>query len=567
MSQLFLTLTRVVKVSAGSVAAFTGASSAATLYAYQTDESWKRLIDFHILVTPIFWDYYLFYSRQGTTQDEAGLKLLHEKYAPQALQHVLDLGGYYVKCGQMFTGMNLLPEEYEREFSCLLDQVPPKHSFKTIQSIVESELGGSLEDHFEEFDETPIAAASIGQVHCAKVLNEEGNPVSVVVKVQYPEVEKYFKLDVLSMKNLCHLCALCGIEMGIDQQSLDKVFNEFTHSFEEEFDYRLEANNMKLIADNMEAVPEFAKSVKVPHPIQDKTTRKVLTMEKLQGEPIKKRMNRVMQEWAERDGKSLKELQQELQNKFQDPVELQKLMEQKPPSATQLLLYQGMLRTSDLASNLKIWIGNQVSSQRQPYKWSTLPVDASRICNLVFQVHAHQLFVDGAFNADPHAGNILICEETDGGAPKLGLIDFGNVQKIPDKERRVALAKLYLAMATDSSEDKSTWNDEEIAHRFMAVGGDSVHNNTNFLACNALTMYDMRLNPVTLARYGIKPDMSNIMDVYSEDSFKEFPADLVNLQRLCQTLVGVAGTIGAGQPSCARMWKAQCQQLVQDSDS
>ncbi|CAB9515577.1 OF BC1 COMPLEX KINASE 8, chloroplastic [Seminavis robusta] len=462
------------------------------------------------------WDYYQFYRSKSTSsadEEEELLRRLHEKHAPLALQHVLSLGGYYVKCAQMFCGMNLLPVAYEKEFSCLLDSVPAKHSFATIQSIIENELGGKLQDHFAEFDETPIAAASIGQVHCAKVRDKSsGDEVlkSVVVKVQYPEVEKYFKMDVLGMKNLCYLCTLCDIEIGIDQQSLDKIFNEFTSSFQEEFDYRLEAQNMKLIADNMEAVPEFANSVKVPHPFLDTTSRKVLTMEKIQGEPIKKRMNRILQEWAERSGKTMEELQQELQDKFQDPVELQKMMEQKPPSKAQLFLYRVMLWTWDLGANTGVWLENQLRSstqQQKAYKWSTLPVDASRICRLLFQVHAHQLFINGAFNADPHAGNILICEDTNNtnnGAPILGLIDFGNVQRIPNQDRRKALAKFYLSMATDFSNDKSSWNDDEIARRFAAVGGESVHMDTAFLACNALTMYDMRFDAATLARLSLR---------------------------------------------------------------
>ena len=65
------------------------------------------------------------------------------------------------------------------------------------------------------------------------------------------------------------------------------------------------------------------------------------------------------------------------------------------------------------------------------YEWSTLPLDTNRVVPLIFEVHAQQLFVDGAFNADPHAGNILICDDN-----SIGLIDFGNVQRIPDVGRR-----------------------------------------------------------------------------------------------------------------------------------
>ena len=75
--------------------------------------------------------------------------------------------------------------------------------------------------------------------------------------------------------------------------------------------------------------------------------------------------------------------------------------------------------------------GRISSPSAAAYKWSTLPLDTNRIVPLIFEVHARQLFVDGAFNADPHAGNILICDDN-----SIGLIDFGNVQRIPDAERR-----------------------------------------------------------------------------------------------------------------------------------
>ncbi|KAL3916397.1 MAG: hypothetical protein SGILL_005200, partial [Bacillariaceae sp.] len=537
----------IARIGLKGIAGATGVSGIATAYVYQTDESWRRIIDFHILTTPILWDYYRNYG--DNSDDDEALQVLHEKHAPKTLDIVLDLGGYYVKAAQMFCGMNLMPKAYEKEFSILLDQVPPKHDFVTIKQIVETELGGKLNEIFLEFDEKPIAAASIGQVHCAKIL-QDGIPTDVVVKVQYPEVEKYFELDVLSLKNLCNVCQAVGMETGISPESLDKVFDEFTNSFQEEFDYRREAENMLLVGSNLRA-SQFAKQVKVPQPISPLTSAKVLTMEKLQGEPIQKRMNRVMSEWAEREGKTMDEFKEDLEQKYKDPKELEKIMQQKPPSALQLWFYKTFLRSTDLASNTKIWITNKFTKAPKPYNWSTLPLDASRICNLVFQVHAHQLFVNGAFNADPHAGNILICEDGNG-TTTLGLIDFGNVQRIPSEERRKALAQFYLSMAKDWSETPETWNNNEIAKRFKAVGGESINSNTDFLTFNALTMYDMRLDPTTLKRFGIDADMSNYMDAYQDDTFKEFPADLVNLQRLCQTLVGVAGIIGAGQPSCAR---------------
>ena len=574
------------KYLAGGTLAISAGSVASLSYVYRTDKPYQRLIDFHLLLAPMCWDYYKYYAFEkkdisDITQAEKSksrLEELHEKYAKESLNHILTLGGYYVKCAQMFCGMNLLPEAYEKEYSILLDQVPAR-SYEIVEQIVLSELGGnSIGEHFESFDKTPIAAASIGQVHCARL--KPGSAVGatiasrdVVVKIQYPEVEEFFQMDVLGMKNLCLLSVKSGIDIGIEEQSLNKIFDEVTKSFEEEFDYRREAENMRLVHDNLMREPQIASRIKVPLPVLSKTTPKVLTMERIHGTPIKKRMEQITEEYVAKAGKTRAELEDEWKRKLQDPIELEKLLSQKPPTKVQLWIYRAWMTTADLMTNGKIWFRNAFvnSSQklREPYRWSTPPLDASEIASLLYRVHAHQVFVNGAFNADPHAGNILLCDEKGGGwttTPKLGLIDFGNVQRIADPQRRVDLARFYLAMAKDFSQDPTTWNDTEIAQRFIAVGGVSKNSDATFLAANALMGYDIRYDPITLKRYGIAPDLSNIAEALNgRDEFEKFPADLINLQRLSQTLMGVAGAIGAGQPSCARMWEKQCTALVENS--
>lgn len=189
------------KVGAGGIASASVASAACTAYVYETDESWRRCIDFHAGIAPACWDYAKFHYAHGSStstpttvaeraEREAALAALHERRAPEVLALLLDLGGYYVKCGQMFCGMGLLPDAYERAFACLLDGVPAR-PFETVEEIVREELGGrGIEDHFSSFEKVPMAAASIGQVHRAKLIGDEGR--EVVVKVQYPEVERTF---------------------------------------------------------------------------------------------------------------------------------------------------------------------------------------------------------------------------------------------------------------------------------------------------------------------------------------------------------------------------------------
>ena len=106
-----------------------------------------------------------------------------------------DLGSSYVKLGQIISGgEGLFPDELVREFKLLRDQVAPE-PFEAVRAVVEVDLGGSLESLFAEFSEEPIAAASIAQVHAARLVTGE----EVVVKVQRPQVAELFRDDIAAL--------------------------------------------------------------------------------------------------------------------------------------------------------------------------------------------------------------------------------------------------------------------------------------------------------------------------------------------------------------------------------
>ena len=79
-------------------------------------------------------------------------------------------------------------------------------------------------------------------------------------------------------------------------------------------------------------------------------------------------------------------------------------------------------------------------------QWQTIPPNGPAAARLLFDVHAHEIFVNGCFNADPHAGNIFLCPKN-----KLGLIDYGNVQTL-SKKQRINIANLMLALYHDDKE-------------------------------------------------------------------------------------------------------------------
>ena len=193
---------------------------------------------------------------------------------PEAVKAALEeLGPTFIKAGQFLsTRPDLLPAEFVEEFAKLQDDVPP-FSFSDARQIVEQEFGSSLEEVFLDFQERPVAAASIGQVHAARL--PDGN--EVVVKIQRPGLRATVRVD---MEIMTHLAALAEKHVtGGEIHQPGLIVQELARSLERELDYNLEAANMERFAG------QFADdaAVYVPTVYQDLTTKRVLTMERVHG--------------------------------------------------------------------------------------------------------------------------------------------------------------------------------------------------------------------------------------------------------------------------------------------
>ena len=145
------------------------------------------------------------------------------------------LGPTYIKLGQIVSGgEGLFPEELVTEFKLLRDRVPPE-SFDDVRRVVELELGRSLDDVFASFERTPIAAASIAQVHAARLRTGE----DVVVKVQRPQIARLVREDIEAMSWLApHLVGRIPVAALANPPALIELFAE---TIVEELDFRLEA--------------------------------------------------------------------------------------------------------------------------------------------------------------------------------------------------------------------------------------------------------------------------------------------------------------------------------------
>ena len=185
------------------------------------------------------------------------------------------LGPTYIKLGQIISsGEGLFPPELVEEFKRCRDQVPAE-PFDDVRRTVEEDLGRPLEDVFESFDETPLAAASIAQVHAARLRTGE----EVVVKVQRPEVASLVHTDLRAMAWLApHLVGRIPVAALANPPALVELFAE---TIVEELDFRLEAANMLDVATMLHDLGQTGYVVPRPHPTL--VTRRVLVMQRLDG--------------------------------------------------------------------------------------------------------------------------------------------------------------------------------------------------------------------------------------------------------------------------------------------
>ena len=185
------------------------------------------------------------------------------------------LGPTYIKLGQIISsGEGIFPPELVFEFKKCRDQVPAE-SFDVVRAVVESDLGCRLEDLFAAFETTPLAAASIAQVHAATLHTGE----EVVVKVQRPAVARFVRNDLKVMAWLApFLVGRIPIASLANPPALVELFAE---TIVEELDFRMEAANMVDVAAMLHELANDGYIVPRPHPTM--VTRRVLVMQRVSG--------------------------------------------------------------------------------------------------------------------------------------------------------------------------------------------------------------------------------------------------------------------------------------------
>jgi aarF domain-containing kinase len=304
-----------------------------------------------------------------------------------------------------------------------------------------------MEEVFESFDPEPIGAASIGQVHRAVL---KGTGRKVVVKVQYPEVERLFRGDVRT------LILFCKIAQPVHVPALEEIEKQFMT----EFDYLEECRKLTTVRGNLVKGGWAPGRCQVPEPVPELSSKNVLVMEELEGAKLVDALHADAERYAAMLGKTLEEfLKEEEMNTLKDG-------ERRGPSKEVMDAYIAVQDAKRRASNLAGLVANAVWFWWPGYekkRWvgkETLPINHGRMVDELIDVHGHEIFVDGYFNADPHPGNMLLLDQKTG-SPRIGLIDYGQVKELT-RENIVILSKMMIALQED--------NEPEMARLIFEAG-------------------------------------------------------------------------------------------------
>jgi len=199
------------------------------------------------------------------------LHRVHERNAEQIYRTAIRLRGLLIKmCQVIGTRSDVFPPEYVRTLSRTHDRVPPR-DFETVRKVVESELAKPLDAVFAEFETEPVAAASLAQVHRARLRSGEW----VAVKVQYPDIDRIVRTDLRVTR------LICRIYERLDPQPMEllPLLDELQAHLALELDFRREVES----ADRVRALFADEPTVRVPEMHHALCTERLIVMEFVSG--------------------------------------------------------------------------------------------------------------------------------------------------------------------------------------------------------------------------------------------------------------------------------------------
>ncbi|MBT8161777.1 MULTISPECIES: AarF/ABC1/UbiB kinase family protein [Arthrobacter] len=238
---------------------------------------YRRIIRFAAWHLAVTWWFELFLPRIGLGRVAERTRTRRmRRFAQRFHQLAVELGGLMIKVGQfMSSRLDVLPPEITSELEGLQDEVPPV-PFPEIRALAEAELGVPLNAAFVAVEETPIAAASLGQAHRAQLSPDDAADTGLdsgVLKVQRPGIDAIVAVDLAALRKVGGW--LSRIRIVANRADVPALIKEFSQTSLEEIDYMNEAANAERFA------ADFAddRRVAAPRVVWERTTRRALTLE------------------------------------------------------------------------------------------------------------------------------------------------------------------------------------------------------------------------------------------------------------------------------------------------
>ncbi|CAB9500401.1 protein kinase UbiB [Seminavis robusta] len=262
-------------------------------------DRFKRAATFWSTAVPIVANYYGIIGKtkmrelMGQELDDEEIEKIwiaqHEDGAQKLAETITDLKGFYVKTAQIISArQDLFPKQYIDALSGFADNLDPMPT-ALARAVIAKELlmpGEKFEDVFSEFDEAPLGAASVAQVHRAVLTEKYGGPREVAVKIQRPSIESKLMADIANLK------VIAKQFQDLEALPLDyyTVFAELEKQLSQEFDFVTEATNMERIYNSlirsMDGSTRTELPLVMPRVVTGLVSKRVLVMDYLHGVPL-----------------------------------------------------------------------------------------------------------------------------------------------------------------------------------------------------------------------------------------------------------------------------------------
>jgi ubiquinone biosynthesis protein len=236
-----------------------------------TADEW-RFVRAYATTFRVIWSYvWLSYASRlfGRSWRDARIADVHRRNSQRVYRTILHLQGLFIKVGQLLSIMaNFLPAEFRAELEGLQDSVPPR-PYAEIEERLKGELGEAMTS-FAELEADPIASASLGQVHMARLVDGQ----RVCVKVQHKNIDRIVRLDLRTIRRIMGI-----VQWFVPVQGLGAYYHQIKELLTQELDFELEADNIERIARNFTA----DKQVVFPRPLRELSSKRVLTTTFVEG--------------------------------------------------------------------------------------------------------------------------------------------------------------------------------------------------------------------------------------------------------------------------------------------